>query len=103
VAAQKLRDTSGDEDEDETAQVSEKSAEGPTDIEREALEEIPLGRSNTHQSLASEIIKQRKASTSTQHEKDYSMFYLFKRMGAINKGEWKRYVLGSLFAIGAFT
>src|ERR1700677_288478 len=47
VTAQKLREARevGDDGVDEIAQVSEKSAEGPTDIEREALEEIPLGRS----------------------------------------------------------
>ncbi|KAF8268333.1 multidrug resistance protein 1 [Lactarius quietus] len=99
VAAQKLRDTREVDDEDVTAQVSEKSVEGPTDFEREALEEIPLGRSNTHRSLASEIIEQRKTLTTAQREKEYSMVYLFKRMGAINKGEWKRYLIGSFFAI----
>jgi ATP-binding cassette subfamily B (MDR/TAP) protein 1 len=100
VAAQKLREARevGDEDGDETAQVSEKSTEGPTDIEREALEEIPLGRSNTHRSLASEILEQRK-TTATQNRKEYGMIYLFRRMGTINKGEWQRYLLGSFFAI----
>lgn len=101
VAAQKLRETRELGDEDETAQISEKSAEGPSDIEKEALEEIPLGRSNTHRSLASEILDQRKKMTDGQREKEYGMIYLFKRMSAINRGEWKRYLMGSLFAIGA--
>jgi len=35
--------------------------EGPTDIEKVAQEEIPLGRSNTHRALASEILEQHKA------------------------------------------
>ena len=105
VTAQKLREAReiGDDNGYEIAQVSEKSAEGPTDIEREALEEIPLGRSNTQRSLASEIIEQRKTLTAAQQEKEYGMLYLFRRMGAINKGEWKRYLFGSLFAIGLFT
>ena len=105
VTAQKLREVReiGDDNGDEIAQVSEKSAEGPTDIEREALEEIPLGRSNTHQCLASEIIEQCKTLTAAQQEKEYGILYLFRRMGAINKGEWKRYLFGSLFAIGPFT
>ena len=101
VAAQKLREARELGDEDETAQISEQSVEGPTDIEKEALEEVPLGRTNTHRSLASEILDQRKAMTAAQREKEYSMLYLFKRMGAINKGEWKRYLIGSLFAVGA--
>ncbi|KAH9038538.1 P-loop containing nucleoside triphosphate hydrolase protein [Lactarius pseudohatsudake] len=99
VAAQKLREAREIIDEDVTAEVSEKSAEGPTDIEREALEEIPLGRSNTHRSLASEVIEQRKTLAAGQREKEYSMFYLFRRMGAINKREWKSYLFGSLFAV----
>ncbi|KAH9000914.1 P-loop containing nucleoside triphosphate hydrolase protein [Lactarius hatsudake] len=99
VAAQKLREAREIVDEDVTAEVSEKSAEGPTDVEREALEEIPLGRSNTHRSLASEILEQRKTLAAGQREKEYGMFYLFKRMGAINKTEWKSYLFGSLFAV----
>ena len=101
VAAQKLRETREVGENDEMGQVFEKAAEVSADIEREALEEIPLGRSNTHRSLASEILEQRKTQTGAQPE-EYSSFYLFKRMGAINKGEWKRYVMGTLFAIGAF-
>ncbi|KAH9174816.1 P-loop containing nucleoside triphosphate hydrolase protein [Lactarius sanguifluus] len=99
VAAQKLREAREIVDEDVTAEVSEKSAEGPTDIEREALEEIPLGRSHTHRSLASEILEQRKTLADGRREKEYSMFYLFRRMGAINKREWKSYLFGSLFAV----
>jgi ATP-binding cassette subfamily B (MDR/TAP) protein 1 len=101
VAAQKLREAREVGEEDGMAQVFEKSAEVSADIEREALEEIPLGRSNTHRSLASEILEQRKTQTAAQRE-EYSSIYLFRRMGVINKGEWKRYLIGTLFAIGAF-
>ncbi|KAI9462777.1 P-loop containing nucleoside triphosphate hydrolase protein [Lactarius psammicola] len=99
VAAQKLREAREIGDEDVTAQVSGKSSVDSADIEREALEEIPLGRSNTHRSLASEILEQRKTLTAGQREKEYSMFYLFRRMGAINKKEWKSYLIGTVFAI----
>jgi ATP-binding cassette subfamily B (MDR/TAP) protein 1 len=102
VAAQKLREAREIGEDDATAQFSEKFAEDPTDIEREALEEIPLGRSNTHRSLASEIIEQRKTLPAGQRDQ-FSLFYLFRRMSAINKGEWKSYLIGTLFAIGAFT
>lgn len=102
VAAQKLREAREIGDEDETANVSEKIAEDTTVIERELLEEVPLGRSNTHPSLASEILEQRKALTAGPRE-DFGLFYLFRRMGAINRGEWKSYFIGSIFAIGAFT
>jgi hypothetical protein len=79
-------------------QSSEKAVESNADIEKEALEEIPLGRSNTHRSLASEILEQRKGLS--KQEKEYSIFYLFRRMGRINKGEWKNYLFGCLFSIG---
>jgi hypothetical protein len=103
VAAQRLRETRDAIDLDDViGQSSGVPVEGPTDIEKAALEEIPLGRSNTHRSLASEILEQRKAQGGEEHEKEYSMFYLFRRMGRINKDEWKSYLFGCLFAIGQY-
>ncbi|KAI9507265.1 P-loop containing nucleoside triphosphate hydrolase protein [Russula earlei] len=104
VAAQRLREAREMVDLDEAdvielERVSEKAAQSSTDIEKAAQEEIPLGRSYTQRSLASEILEQRKAQGAKKREKEYSMFYLFKRMGKINKGEWKGYLFGSLFAI----
>ncbi|KAI0267305.1 P-loop containing nucleoside triphosphate hydrolase protein [Gloeopeniophorella convolvens] len=100
VAAQKLREARevvGGADIEEYA--SEQTAASPADIEKEALEEVPLGRRNTHRSLASEIIEQRKLQDGGQKEHEYSMFYLFRRMGSINRGEWKKYLFGTLAAI----
>lgn len=96
VAAQRLRE---EREIDAMAQGSEKIAEDSIEIEREALEEVPLGRSSTHRSLASEIIEQRKTQAARKRE-DFGMLYCFKRMSAINKGEWKSYLVGSVFAIG---
>ncbi|KAH9962226.1 P-loop containing nucleoside triphosphate hydrolase protein [Russula dissimulans] len=103
VAAQRLREAReaidlGEEDFVETS--SEKAVQGPADIEKAALEEIALDRTNTQRSLASEILEQRKAQGLRKREREYSMFYLFKRMGKINKGEWKSYLFGCLFSIG---
>jgi ATP-binding cassette subfamily B (MDR/TAP) protein 1 len=80
----------------------EKAVGSSADIEKAAMEEVPLGRRNTSRSLASEIIEQRKAQGSSSQEKAYSMFYLFKRMGKINRGEWKQYLFGSIFAVGKY-
>ena len=103
VAAQRLRETSDAIDlGDDIGQSSGIAFEGPTDIEKAAQEEIPLGRSNTHRSLASEILEQRQAQGPEKREKEYSMFYLFKRMGRINKDEWRSYLFGCLFAIGQY-
>jgi len=106
VAAQRLREAREETDIAdvlEGQQSSEKAVESSADIEKAAMEEVPLGRSNTQRSLASEIMEQRKAQGSSKQEKDYSLFYLFRRMGRINKGEWKSYLFGSLFAIGKYS
>jgi ATP-binding cassette subfamily B (MDR/TAP) protein 1 len=73
------------------------------DIEKAAaMEEVHLGRRSTSRSLAGEIIEQRKAQGLSNQEKEYSMFYLFRRMGRINRGEWKHYLFGFLFSIGKY-
>jgi ATP-binding cassette subfamily B (MDR/TAP) protein 1 len=105
VAAQRLREAREAIDIADVVpmgQPSEKAVESSADIEKEALEETPLGRSTTHKSLASEILEHRNAQSSSKHEKEYSAFYLFRRMGRINKGEWKKYFFGCLFSIGNY-
>ena len=84
---------------DVTWKSSGTAVESHTDIEKAALEEVPLDRSKTHSSLASESLEKRKAQYPARRE-EYSMFYLFKRMGRINKDEWKSYLFGCLFALG---
>jgi ATP-binding cassette subfamily B (MDR/TAP) protein 1 len=95
VQAQKLR---------ETAQVDEGSdsdtRDEPDDVEKLARGEVPLGRKDTEQSLASEIIKQRNKERDRQKEADYSFTYLFLRMGKINREDWRRYLVGTVGAIG---
>jgi len=102
VAAQRLREAREGIDVDDVTEQSSKVIESPTDVEKMALDGIPLGRSNTHRSLTSEVLKQRKAQGPEKREKEYSMFYLFKQMGRINKDEWKSYLFGCLFAIGEY-
>ena len=106
VAAQRLRETRDVADIDNVigeSSGSGKAVEDHRDIEKEALEEIPLGRRNTSRSLASEILEQRKAQGLAKREKEYSMFYLFRRMGRINKEEWKSYLLACLCSIGQYS
>lgn len=105
VAAQRLREAREAIDIDDVVPVgksTEKAADSTVDFEKAALEEVPLGRSNTHRSLASEIIDQRNAQGSSMDEKEHSIFTVFKRMGRINRGEWKKYLLGCVFAIGKY-
>ena len=105
VAAQRLREAREgiDIDDEDVNGPSQKAVEGPSDIEKAALEEVPLDRSTTQRSLANQILEQRKAQGATKREKEYSMFYLFRRMGGINKAEWKGYLFGCLFSIGDFS
>lgn len=101
VAAQRLREARETID-IPVGQSCEKAVDSNMDIEKAVLEEVPLGRSNTHKSLASEILEQRNVQGLSKLEKEYSTSYLFRRMGRINKGEWKSYVFGCLFAIGKY-
>jgi ATP-binding cassette, subfamily B (MDR/TAP), member 1 len=103
VIAQRLRETRevvDIDDRDVMGQGSDQIVE-VADVEKQILEEARLGRSKSQPSLASEVIKQREAQNPGKREKEYSMFYLFKRMGIINKAAWKSYLFGTLFSIGA--
>ena len=105
VAAQRLREGREVIDIDDVVpagQSSENAVESNVDYEKAALEEVPLGRRDTHKSLASEILEQRNAQGSSKYQKEYSMFYVFKRLGKINKGEWKNYLMGCIFSIGKY-
>ena len=106
VAAQGLREVPNEIDVADLVPVGQGSCEKPVessaDIERASMEEVPLGRRDISKSLAGEIIEQREAQSLSNKEKEYSMFYLFKRMGGINRGEWKHYLFGFLFSIGKY-
>ncbi|KIP08244.1 hypothetical protein PHLGIDRAFT_127165 [Phlebiopsis gigantea 11061_1 CR5-6] len=93
VEAQRLRESSqaanGSDDDDDTAL--------PEAYAAAAEEEVPLGRVATKQSLASEILAQRRAEGAG--EREYSMLYLFRRMGGINRDQWRKYLVGTIGAI----
>ena len=79
--------------------VEQDSVDEHTDMEKVAREEIPLGRRSTRQSLASQILEQRKAAeTSDNGDDDYSLFYLARRMAPFIRDQWKNYLMGSFFA-----
>ncbi|KAF4617465.1 hypothetical protein D9613_006094 [Agrocybe pediades] len=95
VQAQKLRESESGNKEDESDSEEE-------DMEKAAREEIPLGRKNTQQSLASEILEQkRKAAEASQtgdEDDDFSMFYLFKNIAPLIRDQRRNYLLGAVFA-----
>jgi ATP-binding cassette subfamily B (MDR/TAP) protein 1 len=106
VAAQRLRETRDEIDVAGVVPVGqescEKAIESSADIEKAAMEEVPLGRRDTSRSLASVIVEQRKSQRLSNQEKQYSLFYVFKRMGWINRAEWKQYLFGCVFAVGKY-
>jgi ATP-binding cassette, subfamily B (MDR/TAP), member 1 len=99
VQSQKLRETqdaqavAGDDSDSEAGEPEEK------DMEKLAREEVPLGRSNTQRSLASEILEKRRMEhEGKEKEGDHSLFYLFKRLGLLVRDQWRNYLIGSIFA-----
>ena len=95
VAAQRLKESPVEEDDSDGS-----TTDGVDDVEKAAREEIPLGRRDTStRSLASEIIEKNKQQD--QEKKDYSMFYLFKRIGSLNPSGYRAYFFGTCAAICA--
>ena len=101
VEAQRLRESSqgadGASDGGDDATLPADAAE---DYAAAAKEEVPLGRVSTKQSLASEILAQRRAEAGAG-AREYSMLYLFRRMGMINRDQWRKYLVGTIGAIRA--
>ncbi|KAM5533130.1 hypothetical protein V8D89_013178 [Ganoderma adspersum] len=99
VAAQKLRDAREKrtlDDDSDTAASDE--VDDAAAIEKQAAEEIPLQRAKSGRSLASEILEQKQKDHETKKD-DFSMYYIFKRLGYINRDVWKQYLFGSIAAI----
>ena len=98
VAAQQLRDADGPHLHDvETDPIPSEKYQGKQEVIE--MSGIPLRRSSTRPSLSSEVLYGR----DNEHEsKAYGLFYLFMRMGRINKSSWKKYILATIAAIGMF-
>jgi ATP-binding cassette, subfamily B (MDR/TAP), member 1 len=95
VQSQKLREA---HETDATTSEEAGAASVAVDMEKAAADEVPLGRRHTSQSLASQIMEERQKQAALNEEDSYSLYYLFKRMGAINKKQWKRYLIGFIAA-----
>ncbi|KAG2156010.1 P-loop containing nucleoside triphosphate hydrolase protein [Suillus bovinus] len=93
VQAQKLRETR--EVESGTLTVG-----GEEDTEKDILEDIPLDRKPTNHSVTSDIVNKRieEKAKAEVNEDEYSLFYLFKRIGALNREGLHRYAIGAFFA-----
>lgn len=92
VAAQRLKESHIEEDESGSS-----IADDVEDMEKAAREEIPLGPRQSSRSLASEIIE--RSRKQQKQKQDYSMFYLFRRIGSLNPQGYKAYFVGTCAAI----
>jgi ATP-binding cassette subfamily B (MDR/TAP) protein 1 len=93
VRSQKLRET-----EPVRADGSSDILEGPDALEDLARAEVPLGRRTTGRSLTSQILEERNMLGEGEHERYYSLVYLFMRMVEINREDWWQYLVGSIAA-----
>ncbi|KAF9254844.1 ste6-like protein [Marasmius fiardii PR-910] len=106
VQAQKLREAAEAASAATGVGVGEEEDSAVTstpEIEKQLEEEVPLGleRKDTTRSLASEVIseKARERGEEGDEEKDYSLFYLLRRMAMLNRVEWKRYMVACVTAV----
>lgn len=90
VESQKLREETEPASDSEDAE-----AQGQPPVPKEDM--APIGRVSTSRSLASDILQHRRTGA-TEHDEDYSILYLFKRMLPLARSQWRNYVLGTIFA-----
>ncbi|KZT11907.1 P-loop containing nucleoside triphosphate hydrolase protein [Laetiporus sulphureus 93-53] len=99
VAAQRLRDAREKRGNEETdSQTAASDDEEIEDYEKAAEAEVPLSRSKSGRSLASQILEQRNKEKAEHRE--YGMWYLLRRFFGINRENWKLYMFGAIAAIG---
>lgn len=101
VQAQKLREARERKDTDADSVTVGSGKDGTDDMDKKAAEEIPLDRSQSHHSLASEILEKRNKEKEGT-ENDFGLPYLFVRMGRINSESWRRYMSGTIAATSEF-
>ncbi|KAJ7442269.1 P-loop containing nucleoside triphosphate hydrolase protein [Mycena latifolia] len=89
VQAQKLREKEDGNSED--------SAQEAGDMEKVVREEIPLSRKDTGQQF--ELVEKRLPGHKKDDHGEYGLFYLFKRVGQLHRAGWRRYFVGSIFAV----
>ncbi|KAK0222157.1 ste6-like protein [Armillaria fumosa] len=94
VQAQKIR-----EGEEVTTATEADDSESRTTDEKEPDDFIPLDRAKTHQSVASQALKQRMNERQETHKRRYSIYQLFMRMLLINRESWNRMIIGAIAAI----
>ncbi|CDO69243.1 hypothetical protein BN946_scf185042.g145 [Trametes cinnabarina] len=106
VRAQRLRDAIEGhpsvlgEDEGVALIDAEKNAAAASEVEKltKPVHGMPLQSRKSEGSLSGEVLEQRQVKEG-ENKGDYSMSYIFMRLGRINRAVWKQYLFGSLAAI----
>ncbi|KAI0953276.1 hypothetical protein AcW1_007535 [Taiwanofungus camphoratus] len=101
VQAQRLREkrTADESDSDTIASDVEEGGAEKEDFEKAAKEEVPLSRSKSGRSVASEMLEQRQKERGEEKQKKYGMLYLLRRFFIINRANWRLYGFGFIAAI----
>ena len=60
---------------------------------------MPLECQKSGHSLTSEILEQKQHENDGERKDDFLMYYLFKRLGALNRESWKMYGFGVVAAV----
>ncbi|KAH9936165.1 P-loop containing nucleoside triphosphate hydrolase protein [Fomitopsis serialis] len=100
VSAQRLRDAREKRGNDSSDDVTDVASVGEEeDYEKAAQAEVPLTRSKSGRSLASQILEQRSQEKARQAGREYGPITIFRRFFGINRENWHMYLFGSIAAI----
>ena len=95
VEAQKLRDS----DSDGTATPGEIDIEDAAAEDNGVTSKALLARTSTGASITSAKMQLQETDRDAQKHASYTVYNLFKRMGSINKAQWKRYIYATVASI----
>ncbi|KAH7101159.1 multidrug resistance protein 1 [Auriculariales sp. MPI-PUGE-AT-0066] len=109
VEAQRLRETNTSDGTatpggDDFAKIEDAALEDDAQqVEVTLKHQAPLRRASTTTSVSSGQLKAKQVARTEAKERDYGFVYLFRRMGRLNKSEWKSYLFGfaGSVAVGA--
>ncbi|KAK0459997.1 ste6-like protein [Desarmillaria tabescens] len=93
VQAQKIREG------EDVATTEANDSDISTVDEKEPDDFVPLDRTKTHQSIASQALEQRMKERQETRKRKYSIYQLFMRMLLLNRESWNRMIGGAIAAI----
>ena len=101
VEAQRLRDSDSADGTHTPSDAQGPSGAAPEDSEGTLKRAATLAHTGTQTSVNSGGIKARQDAITAAKDKEYSLYYLFKRMGKINRTEWTKYGFAIIASIAS--